>query len=586
MSTGDGADRSTEDSDSESGEIAEKSVEELVRSVRKAPKGSYAFFIGAGASYPEPANIPLAGDFIEEFQEELYDELDPDVDDVEDWAEEYQENHKEPHQNEYGFWFSEAYPVPGARREKIRAKVEQTEPPFGQIILASMMDDGIIDHTLTPNFDDLLFDAFYNFTDERPLYIDHEAKAPRLNMSSDDSAIVKLHGDYLHYTQNTTAETASLKENIRERFEQSLHEYGLIVVGYGGGDEAIMEVLERDSFSEHGLFWCAYSEPSEKVQNLLKNAENAYLVDIDGADSLFYELWDGIEGVTLPQPDEIKDQAENRIDTIERRKTEIEGRETSEEDSSPGRIWEANQTMTEGNPEEAIGILDEVIQNQEESARAYHQRALAKQRADDLRGAVEDYSEAIKRASDKPNAYYYYNRGNAERKLGRLDEAIEDTSKYIDLGSDKIDGLNLRGAAKAEAGDYEGAILDFKEALSMEPGNQAAKENLAEAHVLDEEYEEAIEGAEELLELADDDSDRLVAMMFQLLAKILDGRETSQLETEYRTLCEDTDEIDWNFSALENWMSRDDLPDEKKDRVQEIINLLHQNRSDGDSTEE
>lgn len=582
MSSGEGAGTSTEDSDSEGGEIVEKSVKELVRSIRKAPNGSYAFFIGAGASYPDPANIPLAGDLIGEFQEELFEEIGPDTGDVDNWAEEYEEENREGYQNEYGFWFSEAYPVPGARREKIRETVEKTEPPFGQIILASMMDDGIIDHTLTPNFDDLLFDAFYNFTDERPLYIDHEAKAPRLNMSSDDAAIVKLHGDYLHYTQNTTDETASLRENIRERFEQSLHEYGLIVVGYGGNDEAIMEVLERDSFCEHGLFWCAYGEPSEDVKSLLKESKNAYLVDIDGSDSLFYELWDGIDEVKLPQPDEIEERAENQIETIETRKNEIEGREDTDEDSSPGRLWKANHLITEGEYGNAIDIIDEVIREEEYRASAYFYRGYAKQMSGRLEDAVEDYSRAIELRDDYLEAYnnrgnvkmrlgqledaiedhteainiapedheVYYNRGAAKERLSKYEDAIEDYTNALDIKPDYKMALNQRGVTKSKAGRFEDAERDFRDLISMDPEYESARYNLIESLIMSGSYDEAIQRTEDLLSTTDDDSSRVVLIMLLFLAKVLDGRDTAELEDEYRELCDEDLDPEWDFERL------------------------------------
>jgi len=57
---------STEEEDS--GTIHKKTVTELVRAFRNADDGDFTFLIGAGASAPEPAEIPTADKMIQQFQ--------------------------------------------------------------------------------------------------------------------------------------------------------------------------------------------------------------------------------------------------------------------------------------------------------------------------------------------------------------------------------------------------------------------------------------------------------------------------------------------------------------------------------------
>lgn len=313
----------SENGDGTEGEIIDKTVEELALTLDSVPNGSYAFLIGAGASRPEPAEIPTAAELIARFKEELYQKKAPSEKDKADWVEEFEEEHREDWQNEYGFWFSKRHPTPGARKDEIRAMVEDEDLPFGQIILANMMDDGVVSHTFTPNFDDLLFDAFHEFSTQRPMFVDHKAKAPDLALSDDRPAIVKLHGDYIQDTQNTTKETTELKPELCERFEQALIEYGFFIVGYGGTDDSIMNVLESTSFTQHGLFWCQYDDLEDRVKDLLREKENAYRVHIDGADELFGALWRESDCVELPQSEEIMGRAEQRRDMIQRRKDEF-----------------------------------------------------------------------------------------------------------------------------------------------------------------------------------------------------------------------------------------------------------------------
>ena len=146
-----------------SGTIHEKTVPELVRAFRNADEGDFTFLIGAGASAPEPAEIPTAEKMIRQFQEKIHSEGNIDSDDIKQWANEIESKHEVEENKRYDYWFEKAYPTPRGRREKIQQLVtkskpdETVDPPFGQIILASMMADGIVSHTFTPNFDDLLF---------------------------------------------------------------------------------------------------------------------------------------------------------------------------------------------------------------------------------------------------------------------------------------------------------------------------------------------------------------------------------------------------------------------------------------------
>jgi tetratricopeptide (TPR) repeat protein len=534
-----------ENGDGTEGEIIDRTVKELARTLDSVPDGSYAFLIGAGASRPEPAEIPTADELIAKFKEELYQRDAPHRKDKADWAGEYEKEHRADWQNEYGFWFSKRHPTPAARKDEIREIVEYEDLPFGQIILANMMDDGIVSHTFTPNFDDLLFDAFHEFSKQRPMFVDHQAKAPDLALSDDRPAIVKLHGDYIHDTQNTTEETDKLNPELRDLFEQALNEYGFVVVGYGGTDDSIMDVLENTSFTQHGLFWCQYGDLEDRVENLLRESENAYRVHIDGADELFGALWRESESVELPQSEEIMNRAEQRRDMIQRRKDEFA--DTTQSDSNgekeeqtviESKLWDINDKLTEGEYESAIEIANQVLELDHKNSTAYvlrgiakrnleryeeaiedstqaidldpkntaayHSRGIAKRKLEQYEEAIEDYSEAID--LDPKNAVAYYNRGSAKGALELYKEAIEDYSEAIDLDPEDAEAYHNRGNAKSELERYEEAIEDYSEAINLDPEYASAYFNRGWVEVELERYEEAIEDYSEAIELAPEDA--------------------------------------------------------------------------------
>jgi len=246
-------------------EISEVDVWQLVQAVAEC--GKYAFLIGAGTSRPQPASIPTAGYLIKTWQQECYNHSGSD-DEFEDWVE-HQEAENNTNQSKYGFWFEKRHPTRGGRRKRIEKLVKDANPTPGHITLASMMSNGYVPHVLTPNFDDLLFDSFYLFLEDKPNLIDHRAVVPEFKLTRDDPAIVKLHGDYLYDNlQNTGPETKALEPPMIDVLQRTVSEYGLVVIGYSGRDGSIMEPLLDADISEYGIYWCV--RDSDKISSNVK----------------------------------------------------------------------------------------------------------------------------------------------------------------------------------------------------------------------------------------------------------------------------------------------------------------------------
>ncbi|WP_161625167.1 SIR2 family protein [Halosimplex carlsbadense] len=315
--------------------VDRRKSDRVVRSVTRN-RGKYAFLIGAGTS--KSADIPLASEFIERWQNKLYiedmlgleieceepdwkhyeDEFDDDDPDFHEWVNDYRKEKMKQNQNEYGFWFSECYPTREERRRHISENVADSDTTFGHIMMAGMLtaDPPYISHVLTPNFDDLLYDAFYEYFHERPRMLNHNAIiGPEFKLTESDPAIIKLHGDYLYSNlQNTAFETSTLEKNMRIALRRTLQEYGLVVVGYGGRDDSIMDVLTSDDFAipEPGIIWCAYdaSELNQNVEKLLRKP-NTYLVEIGGFQDLMGDFYRKVrydEGFLFPRAKEIEDR--------------------------------------------------------------------------------------------------------------------------------------------------------------------------------------------------------------------------------------------------------------------------------------
>ncbi len=96
---------------------------------------------------------------------------------------------------------------------------------------------------------------------------------------------------------------------------------------------------------------------------------------------------------------------------------------------------------------------------------------------DDYRGALADYSNAIKLRPEFADAYF--NRGRAKHGLGDYKGAIDDYSKAVELEPAHAKHYCFRGGIKSEYKDYHGAIGDFTKTVELDPNYAMAYFNRA-----------------------------------------------------------------------------------------------------------
>ncbi|WP_144240364.1 tetratricopeptide repeat protein, partial [Natrinema thermotolerans] len=483
--------------------ISKEDVSQVIQDVGEFQK--YAFLIGAGTS--KPAGIPTSGELIQKWKEQRYEEVDRDRD-FEEWVKGVEDEEIEDEKSEYGFWFEDRNPMRVHRREFIQELVKDADPTLSHLLLATMMSEGYVPHVLTPNFDDLLFDAFYLYLEDKPNLIDHRTVAPEFKLIRDDPTIVKLHGDYLYDNlKNTDSETADLEPAMEEVLQRTVSEYGLVVVGYGGGDMSIMEPLLDADLSEYGIYWCVLSSENldPKVEELLEQP-NTHLVEIDGFGSLMAKFEEELPGVELPAPEDIIDRAEIRANKLRGTLAESEEGATDEEEKLVDRTekrWKAVQAIRNDEYSKAIELVNEVISSNSEDAMAYTVRGLAKESVDGYEDAIEDYNKAID--LDSENATAYVSRGNAKRELDRYEVAIEDYDEAIDLDPENVTAHVGRGNAKQALERYEEAIEDYDEVIDLDPEHATAYYNRGNAKRALERYEDAIEDYDKAIDLEPDD---------------------------------------------------------------------------------
>ena len=92
--------------------------------------------------------------------------------------------------------------------------------------------------------------------------------------------------------------------------------------------------------------------------------------------------------------------------------------------------------------------------------------------------AILDYNKAIK-LSPTEICLVYSMRGNAKRNSGDCDGAIADQNIALDFDPLYTDGYFNRGSAKFQKKDFDGAIKDYSQVIKMNPKDSDAFFNRA-----------------------------------------------------------------------------------------------------------
>lgn len=282
--------------------------------------GQLAWFLGAGSS--ASAGLPTAWHMITDFKASLYasaqklDRRDIDLDDdlwvgrINSYFDGANGLPATGDPREYEAAFTAMYPAAEDRRRYIADMVERGTPSYGQRVLGAALATGLIPLVFTTNFDSLIEQSSGWANDLLPLDQRHPLRVGALTNSdvaqralaqSDWPLLVKLHGDYQSDTiKNTSHELQTQDVVFRTVFTESLRRFGLVVAGYSGRDDSVMDALEEALAAPNpypnGLFWVVRSSTTllPRAAAFLTTAENAgvttHLVASETFDEMLGEL--------------------------------------------------------------------------------------------------------------------------------------------------------------------------------------------------------------------------------------------------------------------------------------------------------
>jgi hypothetical protein len=252
------------------------------------------WFLGAGAS--AAAGIPTAGDMIWDFKQQLYiSQRGATAKSVTDLSNPIVRSKLQAHidasatmpaagaPDEYAALFEAVWPSEADRRIYIDSKIAGGKPSYGHIALATLMRGNRARIVWTTNFDPLIADAcakVYGGTGQLSTATPDAPDLASVSITSERWPLeAKLHGDFRsRRLKNTSDELRHQDHRLRQLFTDTSQRYGLIVAGYSGRDDSVMDALEealqRRSPFPAGLFWLHRGEdpPLSRVQRLLQLA--------------------------------------------------------------------------------------------------------------------------------------------------------------------------------------------------------------------------------------------------------------------------------------------------------------------------
>ena len=281
------------------------------------------WFLGAGAS--ASAGIPTASDMIWEFKQKLFvsQRRDP-ANSVADLSQPNIRARLQAHidslenlpnagtPEEYAGLFEAVYPAESDRQEFIRTKLSGAKPSYGHLALAILMREHRCRLVWTTNFDTLVDDACAKIFDTTGALTVATLDAPDM---AEQTIIrehwpleVKLHGDFRsRRLKNTDDELRQQDIQLRRMLVDSCRRSGLVVIGYSGRDESIMNTLQEaarhDGSFPSGLFWLRRKEEKlwPQVYNLLRKAQDsgaeAAIVSVENFDETLRDIISLIDGI-------------------------------------------------------------------------------------------------------------------------------------------------------------------------------------------------------------------------------------------------------------------------------------------------
>ena len=497
--------------------LSEKTVGEIAEQIRGEKT---CLFIGAGVS--KSAGVGLASDFVKRISKEF--------------PESYAtlcngQSGKTP-----GYAECMAALPPAKQVKLVRDDIMQAKINLAHIGIARLERAEIVNTILTTNFDPLasracaMFNRFPAIYDLAGLRNEKDERIAFDGSYLEGSAIFHLHGQHTGFELLNTDEKLKVQaKRIRPVLDAVMRGKPVIIAGYSGENDPLIDEIAALAPFNHGLFWVSYNadDPATNVCEKLFSRSDCHIVRNMPADRFFFDLanalkCDAPEFLARPfqhmlslldtlKPPEAEDGAHGAL--IAQARTQLEAAEQSVTERQPEQANIA-ALMAEGEYQEVVDEFGDRASELNDQARdllawalnnwgtALSDQAKTKTgaEADDLFITEgEKYDAALALKPDMHEALY--NWGNAQLRQAKTKTGAEADGLFIAAG-EKYDaalalkpdmhealfnwGIALSDQAKTKTGAeadglFTAAGEKYRSALALKPDKHKALNNWAVA---------------------------------------------------------------------------------------------------------
>ena len=269
---------------------------EFVRRFRHAvtrQETSFVWLMGAGCSVS--SGIPTADEAVRSWLKDLkYLETGQEAD-LEGWAcKRFVGYDPDRPGRVYGEVLEALFYTEQDRRRELERMMKVAEPGFGYATLAQLMTHekwgGRCSVAVSTNFDDLAADALHLYSQRRPQVFTHESLNRRTPISPNAPTVVKIFGDAHLPRGEGGSNRPQLNPEVLERLREQMTETGLIIVGYGGRDESVLDMLEGlpSGAPAGGVFWVNNQPPLGPIGDWLERRSGIWVSQGDFDELMYY----------------------------------------------------------------------------------------------------------------------------------------------------------------------------------------------------------------------------------------------------------------------------------------------------------
>jgi protein O-mannosyl-transferase len=535
-------------------EISQESLFRLLKdSTQNNSSIHFGFILGAGASVK--SGIKSGSELAQKWYEEIKEDLNEN--DFEKWNKDKKINEKNLAES-YTKIFAKRFEIDyRAGYEELQRYMDKAEPSIGYSFLAQLLSKTSHKFIITTNFDTMVEDALFGLKEAKPLVLGHELLSKYINPTSPTRpTIIKIHRDFLLDPYNTDDEIKELDEQWKESLEPLLKEHSMIVIGYGGNDDSLMNYLTEIK-DRKPIYWCYRGDKSKlssKIINLLTKKD--FIVQIHGFDKFMLLLNDKLNLGTIIDKEEINnspivknalkyaDKYKKQLEELTKDELNIEEQKAVEKLLPSWWNYELEvQKETNDNKKEEIYLNG--LKAYPDSHELKGNYAILLGNSNRNEEAEILYKEALDIEPNNGNLNNNY--ATLLHKLNRNEEAEIFYKKALEVEPNSIIYNGNYAISLQKTNRYDEAKTFYKNALINEPNHANSNGNYAQLLLIDGKNKEAKSYIENAFKNQPTENDLIIELWFYRFAHYPEYFEEAQNELE--TLLEKgIRSIGWDFS--------------------------------------